>query len=81
LADLKPEQKENLVRVTKDILERIKADVGMVDFWNNVPAQRRLKGFIASHLLTEFKANETMFNKRLILSQKITELAFHLYGN
>ncbi|MDD2785992.1 MAG: HsdR family type I site-specific deoxyribonuclease [Patescibacteria group bacterium] len=81
LAELSPEQKENLVRITKDILERIKADVGMVDFWNNVSAQRRLKGYIASHLLTEFKANETMFNKRLILSQKITELAFHLYGN
>jgi type I restriction enzyme R subunit len=71
LAELSPEQKENLVRITKDILERIKADVGMVDFWNNVSAQRRLKGYIASHLLTEFKANETMFNKRLILSQKI----------
>jgi type I restriction enzyme R subunit len=81
LAELSPEQKENLVRITKDILERIKADVSMVDFWNNVSAQRRLKGYIASHLLTEFKANETMFNKRLILSQKITELAFHLYGN
>lgn len=81
LAELSPEQKDNLVRVTKDILERIRADVGMVDFWNNVPAQRRLKGFIASHLLTEFKTSETMFNKRLILSQKITELAFHLYGN
>jgi len=53
----------------------------MVDFWNNVPAQRRLKGFIASHLLTEFRSNETMFNKRLILSQKITELAYHLYGH
>ena len=80
LAELSLEQKENLVRITKDILERIKADVSMVNFWNNVSAQRRLKGYIASHLLTEFKANETMFNKRLILSQKITELAFHLYG-
>jgi len=81
LADLSPDQKDNLVRVTKDILERIKTETEMVDFWNNVPAQRRLKGFIASHLLTEFKSNETMFNKRLILSQKITELAYHIYGN
>lgn len=81
LADLNPDQKENLVRITKDILERIKTETEMVDFWNNVPAQRRLKGFIASHLLTEFKSNETMFSKRLILSQKITELAYHIYGN
>ena len=81
LSELNEEQKDLLVQTTKDILERIKADTTMVDFWNNVPAQRRLKGYIASHLLTVFKTNETMFNKRIILSQKITELAFHLYGN
>jgi len=81
LSELNQEQKDLLVQTTKDILERVKADTAMVDFWNNVPAQRRLKGYIASHLLTVFKTNETMFNKRIILSQKITELAFHLYGN
>lgn len=81
LSELNQDQKDLLVQTTKDILERIKADTTMVDFWNNVPAQRRLKGYIASHLLTVFKTNETMFNKRIILSQKITELAFHLYGN
>jgi type I restriction enzyme R subunit len=32
LAELSPEQKENLVRITKDILERIKADVVMTPF-------------------------------------------------
>lgn len=81
LSELNQEQKDRLVQVTKDILQRIKSDISIVNFWNNVPAQRRLKGYIASHLLTEFKTNETMFNKRIILSQKITELAFHLYGN
>jgi len=81
LSELNQEQKDLLVQTTKDILERVKTDTAMVDFWNNVPAQRRLKGYIASHLLTVFKTNETMFNKRIILSQKITELAFHLYGN
>jgi type I restriction enzyme R subunit len=80
LSELNEEQKDLLVQTTKDILERIKTDIAMVDFWNNVPAQRRLKGYIASHLLTVFKSNEAMFNKRIILSQKITELAFHLYG-
>lgn len=80
LSELNQEQKDLLVQTTKDILERIKSDTGMVDFWNNVPAQRRLKGYIASHILTVFKSNDTMFNKRIILSQKITELAFHLYG-
>ena len=81
LSELNQEQKDRLIQVTKDILQRIKADISMVDFWNNVPAQSKLKGYIASHLLTEFRTNETMFSKRIILSQKITELAFHLYGN
>lgn len=79
-AELTTEQKDLLVQTTKDILERIKADTQLVDFWNNVPAQRRLKGFIASHILTVFRNNEAMFNKRIILSQKITELAYHIYG-
>jgi len=81
LSELNQEQKDVLVQTTKDILERIKTDTALVDFWNNIPAQRRLKGFISSHLLTAFKTNETMFNKRILLSQKIAELAYHLYGN
>jgi type I restriction enzyme R subunit len=81
LSQLNEDQKDLLVQTTKDILERIQTDTAMVDFWNNIPAQRKLKGFIASHLLTVFRTNETMFNKRLLLSQKITELAYHLYDN
>ncbi len=81
LSELNQEQKDVLVQTTKDILERIKTDTALVDFWNNISAQRRLKGFISSHLLTAFKTNETMFNKRILLSQKIAELAYHLYGN
>ncbi len=78
--ELTKDQKELLVKITKEVLERIKQDTQMVDFWNNIPAQKRLRGFIASHLLTEFKNIPALFNKRIILSQKISELAFHLYG-
>lgn len=77
---LTQEQEEQLISTTKDVLERIKQDTQLVDFWNNVPAQKRLRGYIASHLLTEFRNSPTLFNKRIILSQKISELAFHLYG-
>jgi len=79
ISELKQEQIDSLVQVTKDILERIKTDTALVDFWNNVSAQKRLKGYITSHLLTAFKTNE-LFKKRIVLSQKIIELAFHLYG-
>lgn len=78
--DLSQEDQERLVGTTKDILERIRQDTQLVDFWNNVPAQRRLRGYIASHLLTNFRDNPAIFNKRIALSQKISELAFHLYG-
>lgn len=80
ISELSQEQKERLVQITKDILERIKTDTALVDFWSNVSAQKRLKGFITSHLLTEFNNNEQLFSRRIVLSQKIVELAFHLYG-
>ncbi|MFH1792724.1 MAG: HsdR family type I site-specific deoxyribonuclease [Patescibacteria group bacterium] len=78
--ELNQEQKEQLVGTTKDILERIKQDTQLVDFWNNVSAQKRLRGYISSHLLTDFRNNSAIFNKRIALGQKISELAFHLYG-
>lgn len=67
-----------LVQTTKDIVGRVKDDIQLVDFWNNLPAQKRLKGFIASHLLTEFKGNSGIFNKRTAIAQRIMELAFHI---
>jgi len=78
LSELGTDQIDNLVRITKDIVERIESDIRLVDFWNNLPAQKRLKGFIASHLLTSFKDSEAIFTKRTALAQKIMELAFHL---
>lgn len=77
---LTQDQEEQLITTTKDVLERIRQDTQLVDFWNNISAQKRLRGYISSHLLTEFRNNPTLFNKRIALSQKISELAFHLYG-
>ncbi len=53
----------------------------LVDFWGNYTAQKKLKGYIASHLLTAFKDNRNIFKNRAMLSQKIMELAFHLHGD
>lgn len=80
LSDISQDQVDLLVQTTKDILERIQQDVDLVDFWNNVNAQKRLKGYISSHLLTVFKNNPAFFGKQISLGQKITELAFHIYG-
>jgi type I restriction enzyme R subunit len=80
LSDLELLQRELLIQTTKDILERIKSDTQLVDFWNNLSAQKKLKSFIASHLLTVFKNNKKMFENRAALAQKILELAFHLHA-
>jgi type I restriction enzyme, R subunit len=80
LADLSQEQLEILVQTTKEVLESIRAEVTQVDFWNKIPAQKRLRGHIVSHLLTAFRDNAALFGKRMALGQKIMELAFHVYG-
>ena len=79
ISDLNEKQIELLVQTTKDILERVKSEIRLVDFWGNYSAQKKLKGYIASHLLTAFKDNRTIFKNRAMLSQKILELAFHLH--
>lgn len=78
LAGMADKQRELLIQTTKDILERIKSDTQLVDFWNNLSAQKKLKSFIASHLLTVFKNDKKMFANRAVLAQKILELASHL---
>jgi type I restriction enzyme R subunit len=80
LSELSREQLDLLVQTTKDVLASIRQEVTQVDFWNKLPAQKRLKGHIVSHLLTAFRDNAALFGKRMALGQKIMELAFHLYG-
>jgi type I restriction enzyme R subunit len=80
LSDLSQGQIDVLVQTTKDVLDSIKKEVVQVDFWNKIPAQKRLRGHIVSHLLTAFKDNAALFGKRMALGQKIMELSFHIYG-
>lgn len=80
LTDLKQEEMDLLVQTTKEILERVKRDTTLVDFWNNANAQKKLKSYISSHLLTVFKNQPAFFGKQTAISQRIIELAFHIYG-
>lgn len=79
ISDLNEKQVELLVQTTKDILERVKSEIRLVDFWGNYTAQKKLKGYIASHLLTAFRDNRNIFKSRAMLGQKILELSFHLH--
>ena len=77
-SDLDASQKDLLIETTRDILELIKREIQLVDFWNNLSAQKKLRGYISSHLLRKFIGNKAVFKSRDTLSQKILELAFHL---
>ena len=48
---LSNEDIELLVNLTRDVIEIIKREIQMVDFWESYPKQKRLKSYIISHLL------------------------------
>jgi type I restriction enzyme R subunit len=81
IGELSQGQIDMLVQTTKDILENIQREIGLVDFWNNQPAQRRLKSHITSRLLEAFRGDNKVLANRNLLGQKILELAYHIYGN
>jgi type I restriction enzyme R subunit len=51
LEKLEDDQINLLVHLTQDFLEIIKREIQMVDFWDSYEKQKRLKGFLASHIL------------------------------
>ncbi len=79
LEGLTDEQRDLLIQTTKDILNQLKDSLQEVGFWQSVGSQKRLKTFIAFNLLTAFNGNKTIASKKSEISQKLMELAFHLY--
>jgi len=78
LDDLSQKQVDLLIETTKNILSIVKKETKKIEFWSNFNAQKRLKSYILSHLLTAFKNNKKVLKNRNPLAQKIIELAFHL---
>ncbi|MFC1480549.1 type I restriction enzyme endonuclease domain-containing protein [Candidatus Omnitrophota bacterium] len=78
ISDLDKKQIDLLVQTTKDVLEIVRREVRLIDFWNNYTAQKKLKAYIISHLLTAFKGNKKIQSNKNALAQQILELAFHL---
>lgn len=70
---------EKLTGVTQDIIEAIRRQIGIVDFWNNLTAQKRLKAFILSQLITTYNRNPDFMAKQNAVVQRIMELAMHLH--
>ena len=79
LKDLSEKERAKLIQLTKDILELIKREMELPDFWENITAQKRLKSAIVmQYLIKEFKDRPEIIKNRNAIAQKILELAYHL---
>jgi len=95
IKELNDKEIEFLVDLTKNIIEIISRETKVVDFWENITHQKRLKSYILSHLLNRSAIGEAtdgvkepairlyskLFHKRNEIAQKIMELAYHIYGS
>lgn len=69
---------ELLIDTCINIIQRVKTDTNVPDFWDNPSKQKQLRTFIASRLLEVFRAKA--MPKRKELSQRLLELSYHIYG-
>mgnify|MGYP001108781008 CR=1 FL=1 len=100
---LRNEDIDFLIDLTKDVIEIIRREIQVVDFWENYTKQKKLRFYIISHLLkvVSFRSqkrrgknlieqpqdryyfeemNKKLYEKRNEFSQKLIELAYHIYG-
>lgn len=78
---LNPEDVSLLVDMTKDVIEIIRREIQVVDFWESYSKQKILKSYIISNiLLPKSSKKEMLYEKRNEIAQKLIELAYHIYG-
>ncbi|HEC93231.1 MAG TPA: type I restriction endonuclease subunit R, partial [Candidatus Atribacteria bacterium] len=78
---LSNEDVDLLVNLTKDVIEIIRREIRVVDFWENYTKQKKLKSYIISSiLLPKSGRKKILFGKRNEIAQKLMELAYHIYG-
>jgi type I restriction enzyme R subunit len=75
LSELSDTDRDLLVSTTTDLLELIRRETKQPDFWDNYSAQKRLKSYLLSHLLTAFIHNRDFMHNRNQVAEKILELA------
>jgi len=78
---LKEDDINLLVDLTQDVIEIIKNEIKLVDFWENYTKQKNLKSHIISKILVpKSKEKHLLFEKRNEIAQRLLELAYHIYG-
>ncbi len=71
-----------LVGLTKDVIEIVRREIQVVDFWDNYTKQKNLKSYIISNIfLPKSDSKKILFGKRNEIAQKLMELAYHIYGS
>jgi len=75
LSELPEAERDLLLSTTIDLLEIIRRETRQPDFWENYAAQKRLKSFLLSQMLTAFKNNRDFIHNRTQVAEKILELA------
>jgi len=79
--ELKKEDIDFLIDLTKDIVGIIEREVKSIDFWDNSMKQKKLKSYIILNLLLpKLKEKKDVFKRRNEIVQKLIELAYHIYG-
>lgn len=78
LKDFSEDDLTMLLSTTNDLLEIVRRETQQVDFWENYPAQKRLKSFILSHLLMAFRHQPKFVKNRNQIAQKLLELAMNI---
>ena len=78
---LKEDDINLIVGLTQDVIEIIKNEIKLVDFWENYTKQKNLKSHIISKILVpKSKEKHLLFEKRNEIAQRLLELAYHIYG-
>jgi len=79
--ELKKEDIDFLIDLTKDIVGITEKEVKSIDFWDNPTKQKKLKSHIILNLLLpKLKGKKEVFKRRNEIVQKLIELAYHVYG-
>jgi type I restriction enzyme R subunit len=76
IKELSKEEINSLVELTRGIINIVKEKIQVVDFWESYQKQKSVKSDIISELIK----NNTLFNKRNEIAQKLLELSYHIYG-
>ena len=70
IEEISNQEKDFLINLTKDIIEIIRREIQIIDFWESISKQKKLKSFIITHLL-KYIPSPSSSSKKEILERDI----------